>query len=152
MNYISVSVEDGCPSPVWLADIEPFAAKTLARLGIDGWELSVLFCRAPFIADLNRRYRGVDGASDVLSFENGAAYTAEDGEKLVCAGDIVISVDTLAANAREFAVPLGEELRRLLIHGILHLAGHDHPDNSPEQPMLALQEALLAELAPQFRL
>ena len=61
------------------------------------------------------------------------------------AGDIVISVDTLAKNAVEFDVSQDQELKRLLIHGILHLSGMDHSDNSPEQPMLQFQEIVLQD-------
>jgi len=62
------------------------------------------------------------------------------------AGDIVISIDTLFRNADEFNVAVDEELKRLLIHGILHLSGMDHSDNSPEQEMLKLQESILTDL------
>jgi probable rRNA maturation factor len=61
-------------------------------------------------------------------------------------GDIVISLETLAENCRVFGVDMDEELRRLLIHGILHLSGLDHATLAPDEPMLALQERLLAEL------
>jgi len=55
-------------------------------------------------------------------------------------------VDTLFKNAEEFSVSPDEELKRLLVHGILHLAGYDHSDNSPEQEMLKLQESILSGL------
>jgi rRNA maturation RNase YbeY len=59
-------------------------------------------------------------------------------------GDIVISLETLKTNAAYFHVDEDEELRRLIIHGILHLAGFDHPTNNPEEPMLVLQEKILS--------
>jgi probable rRNA maturation factor len=131
----------------WIENVTPFIEAVLMRLGIDGWELSVLFCADPFIATLNRQYRGIDAPTDVLSF-------SQEDEHI--AGDIAISLDTLESNAREFNVPVDEELKRLLVHGILHLAGHDHgdstlsPDNklddSPQKEMLILQEQVLTEL------
>ncbi|MDR2182110.1 MAG: rRNA maturation RNase YbeY, partial [Treponema sp.] len=62
-------------------------------------------------------------------------------------GDIVISLDALAENAVFFDVSPEDELRRLLIHGILHLTGMDHATNEMAEPMLQKQEALLGELS-----
>jgi probable rRNA maturation factor len=64
---------------------------------------------------------------------------------LLC--DIVISLDTLKENARRFNVSEDEELRRLLIHGILHLDGMDHKTNEETEPMLLLQEEIITEFA-----
>ena len=82
------------------------------------------------------------------------AFYAPDGNYIVTmirawfsAGDIVISIDTLQRNSETFEVPVDEELKRLLIHGILHLDGYDHADNSPEQEMLQFQEKILAQFA-----
>jgi probable rRNA maturation factor len=61
------------------------------------------------------------------------------------AGDIAISMDTMSRNAREFGVTEDEELKRLLVHGILHCAGMDHGSRKG-RGMLALQERLLNEL------
>jgi probable rRNA maturation factor len=58
-------------------------------------------------------------------------------------GDIVISLDALRENAGFFKVSEDEELRRLIIHGILHLAGNDHASNDPGEPMLVKQENIL---------
>jgi probable rRNA maturation factor len=128
------------PQADWFKDVASFVEAVLKRLNIDGWELSVLFCADPFIATLNKQYRGIDGSTDVLSF-------SQEDEHI--AGDIVISLDTLRSNAREFKVPVDEELKRLLVHGILHLAGLGHTDTldgSPQQEMLILQEQVLTEL------
>jgi probable rRNA maturation factor len=127
--------------------------------------VSVLFCADPFIAKLNAQYRGAEGPTDVLSFATGEDYTAETGERRYSAGDIVVSLDTLAQNAAYFHVALDEELKRLLVHGILHLAGYDHTGHlvsaghldyglqdagqmelSAEEEMLRLQERLLTDL------
>ena len=105
----------------------------------------MLFCDDNFIRDLNREYRGIDNPTDVLSFESGDFYPGEDGKEWFNAGDIVISVDTLKENSKEFLVDENEELKRLLVHGLLHLSGMDHKDNSPEQEMLVFQEELLKE-------
>lgn len=146
MNDVGISAE-GIAEPTWLDRAEAFAQSALGRLGKDGWDLSILVCNDEFIRRLNAQYRDKDEPTDVLSFDQGTRYTTPEGEERWLAGDIVISLEALARNASRFGVPEDEELRRLIVHGILHLSGHDHSDNDPAQPMLKLQEELLAELA-----
>ncbi len=150
MNVVETSVLGGCEE----GDIpdsysQKFVETVLNLLGIDGRELSVVFTDDETIARLNEEYRGKQGPTDVLSFSQD-----EDDEKLPsdwpsgaevnsCLGDIIISVETLADNALLFCVPAEEELNRLLVHGILHLIGHDHETNGAGEPMLRLQEELL---------
>lgn len=110
------------------------------------WEFSILLCGDGLIRDLNRQYRGIDAPTDVLSFETAGEGALEAGNPFFFAGEIVISLDTLAANSAEFGVSENEELKRLVIHGILHLNGMDHLDNSPEQEMLKIQESILETL------
>ena len=143
-NAIFITVQEDCPAPEWLEKIRPFVTKVLEKLEYNGWEISVMFCKDPFIQELNKQYRELDMPTDVLSFEQGDVYIDEDDKEWFAAGDIVISVDTLARNAQEFNVSMDEELKRLLIHGVLHLAGYDHSDNSPEQEMLKFQETILS--------
>lgn len=143
-NAVLVSVHEELVPPVWFEKIHPFVMAVLDKQGYSGWELSVMFCDDEFIRTLNSQYRGIDSPTDVLSFELGERYTDESGTEWFSAGDIVISLDTLLCNAQEFSVAPDEELKRLLIHGILHLAGYDHNDNSPEQEMLRLQESILS--------
>lgn len=142
-NRITVDHEEHIPKPEWLELVEPFMNKVLVRLDIDNWELSVLFCADPFIADLNKKYRDIDGPTDVLSFEQGDEYIDDEDVTWFNAGDIVISLDMLRKNAEDFSVGPNDELKRLLVHGILHLDGMDHEDNSPEQEMLQFQEHFL---------
>jgi len=147
-NRIEVAChEDVENEPLWLAKIEPFLEGVLKKLGLSGWELSILFCGDSFIQELNKNYRNLDMPTDVLSFESGSVYRDEEDVQWFSAGDIVISLDTLVKNAGEFDVSEDQELKRLLIHGILHLSGMDHSDNSPDQPMLQLQEVILKDFA-----
>jgi probable rRNA maturation factor len=117
----------------------------LDQLQRDNWDLSVLFCGDAYIRSLNERFRQQDEATDVLSFALGETI-AEAGESRYLPGDIIISLETLAENARYFKVSEDEELRRLLIHGMLHLDGWDHGTNGAHEPMLQLQERLLTTL------
>lgn len=145
-NLIEIAChEDMAEEPQWLSKIQPFLEAVLKKLQLSGWELSVLFCQDDFIQELNRNYRQLDMPTDVLSFNAGSTYQDEEGVEWFSAGDIVISVDTLAKNAVEFEVSQDQELKRLLIHGVLHLSGMDHSDNSPEQPMLQFQEIVLQD-------
>lgn len=158
MNRILVDIEEGTAEPAWLGNVEPFMQKILEKLEKDGWELSVLFCSDSFIKNLNNEYREIDSPTDILSFEDGDEYIDDEGKKWISAGDIAISIETFMKNAEEFGVPADEELKRLLIHGILHLSGMDHGEahigkdrnfeggSEEDKKMLEKQERLLAEL------
>lgn len=97
--------------------------RLLSAIGENTAGLSVTLVSDAAIRDLNRDYRGKDRATDVLSFPVDAA-PAPPVERLL--GDIVISVETARKQAAEYDAPLQSELYRLLIHGLLHLLGHDH--------------------------
>lgn len=99
----------------------------LRGLGRPRAELSVLLCDDAFIADLNQRYRGKAGPTDVLSF-------AMDDTLL---GDVVISLPTARRQAEALGHPLDVELRVLLVHGLLHLVGHDHEAPGDDARMAA---------------
>jgi probable rRNA maturation factor len=146
MNRVEISVE-GIPVPDWLERARSFALAVLGERGKDGWDLSILFCDDAFIRGLNKHYRGKDEPTDVLSFGQGELYRGPDGEERFLAGDIVVSLDGLGRNAEEFSVDPDEELRRLVVHGCLHLGGMDHVDEDLSRPMLALQEEILRDLA-----
>ncbi|MCR5172301.1 MAG: rRNA maturation RNase YbeY [Treponema sp.] len=145
-------MQEDMKEPVWFNKIHDYEQTVLEKLGYDNEEISILFCDDEFIHQLNKEYRDIDSATDVLSFENGMEYTDDEGT-WYSAGDIIISLDTLPQNADYFGVSLNEELKRLLIHGTLHLNGMDHgeahvePGIEPEDEMLKLQEKVLKELA-----
>ncbi len=143
-NRIHIQCEEGLTEPSWIGRVEPYLSRVLDRLDIQKWELSILFCTDAYMANLNSTYRHVDGPTDVLSFEQGDEYIDDLDETWFNAGDIVISLDAIPRNARDFSVSENEELKRLLLHGILHLDGMDHSDNSPDQEMLQFQEHFLA--------
>jgi probable rRNA maturation factor len=160
-NTVLISTEENAkpppgesvqPDESFLQKSHDFAQAVLEHLEIAGWELSVFFCSDACIQKLNGEFRGKDEPTDVLSFTGGTEYTDESGETKIAAGDIVISLDTLKKNSAEFNVHPDEELKRLLIHGILHLKGYDHEDHiaenrkeigQPLSPMLLLQESIV---------
>ena len=151
-NRVFAGQEEGMASIAWIEKVPSFAQKVLEVLKVDKEELSVFFCSDAYIRDLNKTYRDVDESTDVLSFEDGGKYTDESGEWLE-AGDVTISVETLKKNAENFNTSENEELKRLLIHGILHLNGYDHGGETleagkePQGEMLTLQENLMKQLS-----
>lgn len=150
MNEIFVSADEGMTLPFKTENIHAFAKKVLERIDHEYCDLSVHFCTNETIKNLNQQYRGKDEATDILSFESGETYQDADGEEREMLGEIIISLETLKENAEYFAVPIDEELMRLVIHGILHLDGLDHATNEKEEPMLEMQEILLAEFHDDF--
>ena len=107
--------------------------KTLAYEGFErNTEVSVTFCDNEYIRSLNAEFRGKDKATDVLSFpiyEKGEALTTADDP--VTLGDIVLSVERTAEQAKELGHSFLRELAFLSIHSTLHLLGYDH-ELSPE--------------------
>ena len=112
-----------------LADL---AIATLAGEGVHRAELSVAFVDLEEMADLRVRFMGEEGPTDVLSFP---LDEVEDGVRVL--GDVVIAPAYAASNNPDDPAA---ELRLLLVHGILHLLGHDHEKDGERARMWALQE------------
>jgi probable rRNA maturation factor len=125
------------------AAIERTIGALLAALGEGDSSISVSFVRDAKIRALNRAFRGLDKPTDVLSFplvEPGDAYPG--AERLL--GDVVISVDTAGRQAADYDASLDREVQRLLIHGVLHLLGHDHLEPA-ERAAMEAEERRLAD-------
>jgi probable rRNA maturation factor len=111
--------------------------------------LSVVLADDASIRGLNRQYRDRDRPTDVLSFPLRKGEYAGVGSAL---GDVVISIDTARRQALENGFTLDEELERLLVHGVLHLAGYDHEISAREARRMQRQERRIrAILASSFR-
>ncbi len=151
MNRVYVAMQEGVEEPDWFENVEPFVQKALGQLKFDGEEISMLLCNDTYMQELNKTYRNIDSTTDVLSFENDEEYEDEEG-KWKCVGDIVISLDTLPVNAEYFNESRNDELKRLIVHGLLHLNGMDHGEEhiekgrAPVCEMLVLQEKVLEKL------
>jgi probable rRNA maturation factor len=123
--------------------LKTVARKLLEAVGEDESALSLSLVDDEEIRILNRAHRGKDKATDVLSFplyEPGGE-TPGESERLL--GDVVISVDTARRQAAEYDAPLQNEVYRLLIHGILHVLGHDHEEPA-ERSVMEAEERRLA--------
>lgn len=84
--------------------------------------INVILVGDEYIADLNRRYRHVEGPTDVLAFDLGPSERTDDEAE----GEVYVSLDRAQEQAEESAIPMAEESVRLIVHGLLHLAGYDH--------------------------
>ena len=118
--------------------------KTLDYLKVKSSSISVLFTNDTEMIELNKKYRGKDKSTDVLSFSmrEGESFPSNEKENL---GDIVISLDYVARQAEEFEVSLEDEIKRLLVHGCLHLLGYEHEGVSENvaKEMFDKQEEIL---------
>jgi probable rRNA maturation factor len=119
-----------------LRPVSSLGRAALRAVGRPKAELSIVVCDDAFIRDLNLRWRGKDAATDVLSFPM-------DAEVL---GDIVISVQTAERQAEAVGHPLQSELAVLLVHGLLHLLGHDHETPAEDRAMAEEERRVLAIL------
>ena len=138
------------------AFIRKIIRTALASEGVDfPCEVDVLLTDDEAIHRINREMRQVDRSTDVLSFPEfdlhpGQLPTEEDadpGTGLVPLGDMVISMEHVAAQAKEYGHSTRRDLAYLGVHSVLHLLGYDHLDEGPQKKqMRAREEAILAEL------
>jgi probable rRNA maturation factor len=108
--------------------------------------LTILLSGDEQLQQLNRQFLGIDAPTDVLSFPAGET-DPESGETYL--GDVIISGDRAQAQATAGGHTLADELQLLIIHGVLHLLGHDHAAAEGKASMWAAQSAILAQLGVQ---
>jgi probable rRNA maturation factor len=118
--------------------LSKIAHRALEVLGLNKVELSIVLVSDAQIRKLNKLYRNKDKPTDVLSFPIG-----EKVEGWLILGDIVISVDTAKRQAQELGYSLEEELKRLLVHGLVHLLGYDHELGGEEEKKFFELEAFV---------
>lgn len=118
------------------------ARAIMKALGHAKSELSIDLVGDREIRELNQSYRKKDRATDVLSFS--LVEGEWSGFRGAMLGDVVISVETAAREARTRHRSLDDEVTRLLIHGVLHLLGHDHEDDDEARRMRAEERRLSA--------
>ena len=156
-HYIPVTADvPGAASESNCAFIRKVIRTALAAEGVDfPCEVDVLLTNDSGIHAINREMRQVDASTDVLSFpefdltpgELPGAEDADPGTGLVPLGDMVISMERVAAQAKEYGHSNRRELAYLTVHSVLHLLGYDHLDEGPQKAqMRAREEAIMAEL------
>jgi len=102
-------------------------------------ELSVVFVGQNKIKNLNKNYRGINKATDVLSF---------DGDGFVSMGELIFCMEIISAKAKTLKLPAKVYLGMLLIHGVLHLLGYEHEQGGhDEAEMFSLQDQIMRKVA-----
>jgi probable rRNA maturation factor len=114
-----------------------FGERVLKKIGAGGAGATVAFVSDRAMRELNRRWRGKRGTTDVLSFPAGQdEFEQAEGVSL---GDVVISVEQAARQAGEQGLTFENEVEQLILHGLLHLRGYDHEADSGEMNALELR-------------
>ena len=123
------------------AKVRELVEATLASEKIRNAMISVAFIGPVAIAKLNKKYLKHSGPTDVISFGMG-----RDAPGMPAIGDIYVCPDVARRNARRLGVSEREEISRLVVHGVLHVAGHDHPEDESRtrSKMWKRQEKILA--------
>ncbi len=155
-HYIPVTANVPGVSDSQRAFIRKVIRTALAAQGVDfPCEVDVLVTNDQEIRELNREARQVDRSTDVLSFpaftlspgELPSPEDADPGTGLVPLGDVMISLEHVAAQAREYGHSNRRELGYLVTHSVLHLLGYDHMDEGEQKrQMRAREETILGEL------
>ncbi|KRL68497.1 rRNA maturation RNase YbeY [Companilactobacillus versmoldensis] len=132
----------------WVEDLVDFTANELELA--DNTQLSIHFVTKDKIHEINKKYRDVDRATDVISFaindgEDSLDYMEQQIPDLpVDLGDLFISVEIVAEHAKDYGHSFDRELGYTIVHGILHLNGYDHIEPEDEKVMIGLQEKVLS--------
>lgn len=146
---VTVEVDDGVSLPAGLTEraIASLSLHVLREEGADGaWSLGFRFVGDAEMRRMHREFMGLDSPTDIMTFphetDDWAFGGGEDDDAR--GGDIVISVETASAQAIEGAWEPDDELRFLIVHGLLHLLDWDDRDDADRAAMLERQRALLA--------
>jgi probable rRNA maturation factor len=114
-----------------------FGEKALLAIGGDNQSAAIVFVGDKAIKRLNRQFRGQNYVTDVLSFPSKAEpFEGENGSQL---GDVVISAPRAATQSKEHGLSFSDEVRQLILHGLLHLCGYDHETDRGEMNRLELR-------------
>ena len=126
----------GLPPP-----LRALVARVLRAEGRRAGEIGVVLADDALLRRLNRDWRGIDRATDVISF----AYDEREPDAPVrpVRGDLLVSMDRVREQARRYRVSPGAELARLVVHGTLHLCGHDHARPAERAAMRAREDRIL---------
>lgn len=143
MSHVVEIATVGVRVPLARSRVAEIVRAVLRAEAVADARVSVTFVRAPRIAALNRQHLGRSGATDVIAF----AFTRlRERDPLV--GDVYIAPSVARANAEGHGVSPREEVARLIVHGVLHALGFDHPEG-PERtasPMWRRQEELVRRI------
>lgn len=122
------------------------AKVALQKVNCDDAQINISLVKDATIKKLNKLYRGKNYATDVLSFEVPKSFPKCG--KACCVGDVIIGIETASRNAKNDGRTLNEELKELLVHGILHLCGYDHEkvSKAKTEKMFKMQRNIMKEV------
>ncbi len=126
------------------AALASLSRQVLDRINRPAAIVTITFIRDAAMQRLNRTWRGIDAPTDVLSFAYHESDETAPGAEFDQLGDVIISVETAARYAQQLGLTFEDEIRTLVIHGTLHLAGYDHETDNGE--MNRLERRLRKEL------
>ena len=134
IQFINENVSFDCSSlefvPKWLAEIA-------RREGQKINSLTYIFCSDEYLLSINQQFLNHDYYTDVITFDQ------RDTVDLPIEGDIFISIDRVQQNANLFSVSFSNELRRVIVHGLLHLLGYDDDTDESKQLIHRLEDKYL---------
>lgn len=138
---ISISDETGGLEAAYKKRLRKIAGAVLKHLGLpSGTELSLSFINDGRMRELNREWREIDRTTDVLSFPQGG------GPDFTLLGDIVISIDTAKRHSIKYENTLHDEIKKLIVHGTLHLLGYDHKKKREKELMREKESRLMSSI------
>jgi rRNA maturation RNase YbeY len=117
------------------AKVKSWLQEVVRREGMKTGVINYIFCSDEFLVGINQQFLKRDYFTDVISFD----YTKNG----VVSGDIMISVDRVKENASEIGVSYLEELKRIMVHGLLHLIGYEDSDQELKAVMTGLEDLYL---------
>ena len=128
--------------------IEEYYQKTLKILKMkDNYAVSLIICGPVTIKRINRQYRDIDKATDVISFALLDNEETVEYEDVIELGDIFINRDRVYSQAYDYEHSVKREFVFLFVHGLLHLLGYDHMTPEDEKRMFALQKKIIGDLS-----
>lgn len=139
MNYEITNLTDEI---VQIKLIEDLINLTGKKLDVKNSIVEIILTDDKRIHEINKLYRGVDRATDVISFAFQDTFDVLAND-IVNLGEIYISLDKAKAQAKEYGHSFERELGFLTVHGLLHLLGYDHMNKDDEVEMFAIQEEIL---------
>ena len=137
MSSIRFFFEDIAAADISESKLKPWIIQTIQREGYQLEELNYIFCSDPYLLNINKNYLDHDYYTDIITFNN-----AESESEIEA--DIFVSWERVAENAKNLKTPFITELRRVIIHGILHLMGYNDHDEEEKQEMRKKEEACLS--------
>ena len=142
MTLIVDVASDTVRAPLGRERVAGIVRTVLRSEGVDDALVSIAFLGRRAMASLNRKHLGRSGPTDVIAFG-----LSRSDPRVPVIGDIYIAPEVAREHAREHGVGVREEIARLVVHGTLHVLGHDHPEGSDRttSPMWTRQETLLAK-------